>query len=169
MTMKKIRKQLMGVLLLLAAMAPQCAAAQAFDGDMDEKIHVGYLGMEGVSGMEVEFLSGLSDYFSYGGFARYVFDKDVKERLSCFDLGGSAYFHWDELLNLPDRLDIHTGLQISYQSGGVAIGVRYNFSERLGFYARAQKGLFDVFRSKEFDHPFSGRKFSFSVGLTYSL
>ena len=159
----------MGVVLLVAATAPQKVAAQAFDGDMDEKIHVGYLGMEGVSGMELEFLTGLSDYFSYGGFARYVFDKDVEEKLSCFDLGGSVYFHWDELLNLPDRFDIHTGFQLSYQSGGVAAGVRYNFSERIGLYARAQKGLFDVFRSKEFEYPFSGRKFSFSVGLTYSL
>ena len=169
MIMKELRKHAIGALLLLAAIAPQIASAQAFDGDMDKKVHAGYLGMEGKSGIEVEFLDGLSDCFSYGGFARVVFNNDVGDRLSCLDVGASAYFHWDELLNLPDRLDIHTGVQLSYQSGGVAGGMRYNFSEHWGVFARVQKGLFDVFRSKEFDNPFGGRKFSFSVGLTYSL
>ena len=167
--MKELRKHAIGALLLLAAIAPQGVSAQAFDGDMDKKAHVGYLGMEGKSGVEVELLDGLSDCFSYGGFVRYVFDNDAGDRLSCMDVGASAYFHWDELLNLPDKLDIHTGVQISYQSGGVAVGMRYNFSERWGVFASVQKGLFDVFRSKEFDNPFGGRKFGFSVGLTYSF
>lgn len=169
MTMGRLFKHMFGGLLLLAAIAPQRVAAQAFDGDMDQKIHVGYLNLEGASGMEMELLDGLSDYFSYGGFVRTVFGKDAESKLRCWDVGAAVYFHWDELLNLPDRLDLHTGIQIGWQSGGVAAGMRYNFSEHWGLYAGAQKGLFDVSRSKEFGNPFGGRKFGFSVGLTYSL
>lgn len=162
-------RHLAGGMLLLAALTPLKVAAQAFDGDMDSRIHAGYLGMEGLSGVELELIDGLNDYLSYGGFARAVFDKDAESNIRCLDLGASLYFHWDELLRLPDKLDLHTGFQISWQSGWVAGGLRYNFSERWGVYARAQKGLFDVLHSKEFDNPFAGRKFGFSVGLTYSL
>ena len=169
MTMGRIFNYVFGGLLLLAAIAPQRVAAQAFDGDMDQKIHMGYLNLEGVSGMEVELLDGLSDYFSYGGFVRTVFDKDVDKKLECFDLGASIYFHWDELLNLPDRLDLHTGIQVGWQSTGVAAGMRYNFSEYWGLYAGVQKGLFDMRHHGVFDNPLGGRKFGFSVGLTYSL
>ena len=78
MTMKNLWKHAMGALLLLAAIVPQRASAQAFDGDMDKKVHAGYLDMEGKSGIEMEFIDGLSDCFSYGGFARVVFNNDVK-------------------------------------------------------------------------------------------
>ena len=171
MTMRHFFRLLTGVILLLAATAPQKAAAQAFDGDMDAKIHAGYLNVGGHSGAELAYYTGISDYFSYGCFAKMVFDGDEDEtdNLGWADVGGAFYFHWDELLKLPDCLDLHTGFQLSWQSGGVAAGLRYNFSERWGLYAQVQQGLFDVLRPKEFDYSFSGRKFGVSVGLTFSL
>ena len=156
--------------LALAFLIPNKTFSQAFDGDMDEKIHAGYLNVDGHSGVEMECVEGANDYLSYGFFARVLLGNDVeKKNMGWADIGSAIYFHWDELLKLTSKLDIHTGFQLSWQSGWITGGMRYNFSERWGVYARIQKGLFDVIHSKDFDYPYNGRKLGFSVGLTFSL
>ena len=158
---------------IVALMSPHKASAQAFDGDMDEKVRAGYLNLSGKSGAELGYTNGLSDCLSYGVFARMLFDDGNDERghslLESLDIGAECFFHWDELLHLPSPLDIYTGFQLGWQSGGLAGGLKYNISERWGLYVQAQQGLFDVSHSKVFDYPFNGRKFGVSAGVTFSL
>ena len=168
---KRKTKAILAVVLATAAlMAPLKIRAQAFDGDMDEKIHAGYIHFEGTPCAEIGYWEGANDYLSYGFFIRMAFGKETeKKAMRWADVGSTIYFHWDELLKLPSRLDLFTGFQLSYQSGWLAGGLRYNFCERWGLYAQVQQGLFDVVRSSDIPGTFNDKKFGVSFGLTFSL
>ena len=163
------------LLLLFVALLqfPQLAHAQAYDGDDDRKLFLGYLNFGGRSGFEIGYDTGFSDEFSialYGSMIPKSGD-DTYDVIRGYDLGAQFNLHWVYILKLPSKLDIYMGPKISFTNGGIGAGVRYNFSENWGLYAYGQQNFFTIFDHNLEDEGYSPyhNKFGISVGITFSF
>lgn len=161
------------VLTLALLTLHQSAVAQAFDGDDDNKIYVGYLNAGGLSGAVVGYDKGVNDWLSIGFGASYLakdkhdVDNDgVNTRL---DLMLTGNYHWQEILKLPMAVDVYSGLHVGLRTAGLQAGARYNFSETLGVFLEARQNLLTISKSSNDRKCYYYKKFCFSVGLTFNL
>lgn len=149
--------------------------AQAFDGDDDCKLHVGYINFGKQNGGEIGMDYGLSDYLSYGVAMRvvepYVNEDGDKNILNGADAAVNLRYHFQETLELRQELDFFVGTQVGLSGNlGLNVGVCYNFGEVVGVYARAERNLFEAWHLglKDTTSPFKNN-WGFSVGLTFNI
>lgn len=157
--------------LALCLMGAMSASAQAFDGDADWKLGLGYNNIGGKSGAELWLDYGLNDYLSLGVKCKVLLLGDNESDdsfLDGCDMNFMFNYHWCELLKLPSRFDFYTGVVLGLRNGGLMGGARYNFSERVGIYAEVQQNLFRTFCNDEQNRHFKN-KFGFAAGLTINF
>ncbi len=148
--------------------------AQAFDGDDDFKLHVGYLNFGKQHGGEFGADYGISDYMSIGIAARVVepYNDEYGNKNYVDGMDGifTLKYHFQETLKLPSKLDFFVGAQASFfGSTGLNAGICYNFGEVVGIYARAERNLFEAWHMRlEDDFPFKN-SWGFSAGLTFNV
>lgn len=159
---------------LLVTIIPLSSRAQAYDGDADSKLFVGYLNFSGKSGAEIGYERGISDFLSCGIMLRYVEgEKDSDGDCNfLYGVNGAAVLncHFQDCLKLPHTADIVAGPRVSLRSDvGIAVGIRYNFGEVVGVYAQTERNLLRIVKpNNDFPSPYT-KKWGFSVGLTFNL
>lgn len=171
--MKHYTKRLSILMLLFT-----CALsiwAQAFDGDFDRKIVVGYLNYGGKSGGELGVDKGLNDYLSYHITLRIVDSDpdwvDEKNFLNGCDAVLGINYHFQGICHLPSNFDFYAGPNISVRSHiGAEAGIRYNFGEVVGAYLQGYYNITKVLKFDDEDDssPFD-KKWGVSVGLNFNI
>lgn len=124
--------------------------AQAFDGLDDYKVFIGYMNLEGKSGLEVAYDYGLNDILSTGGYVKYALVDDIEvsddvkvklDGLDKFDLGVFIRAHLSEPLSMSTKIDPYLGGELSLKVIGAHAGVKYNFGEVLGVYGQVTRSF----------------------------
>lgn len=158
--------------LLLLLLLPLNASAQAFDGEDDNKVSVGYINAVGCSGVTLGYDRGMNDYLSLGCYLSMV-EKGGKHDdsggLERCDLYFAGNYHFQELLKLPSPLDIYSGVSVGLRAVGVQGGVRYNFGEVVGIYAEARQNLLNTLKGSGDSANYYYKDFCFSVGFTFTF
>jgi hypothetical protein len=133
--------------LLSAFFSPVLLKAQAYDGQNENKVYLGYTNIGGGSGIELRADHGRGDIFSMGFNVTYLFYKipsigeydsydKVDYILENFDVGMLMNFHLSAPLHMDEKIDPYVGIFLNLKSAGLHGGCKYNFSERLGVYAQ---------------------------------
>lgn len=162
---------------VLAALAlVLCATelhAQAFDGDDDTKMYLGYTRVGNLNGLELGYEEGINDFFSYGTKVTFLSHKqeDKDNEFEFYDYSDLSFYlnyHFMELLKLPDNFDIYLGPVVSLKTASLQTGVRFNFGEIFGLYAGAQYNFFETFAPRKMSGVFP-KNFALSGGITISF
>lgn len=172
------------IMVCIAIFGTRIAAAQAYDGQNERKIYLGYANVLGYSGIVLKGESGASNLISFGGTITYLIIKagstyaDVSDNKYSRIFKNSEFniflnFHLNEPFHLIDKMDVYIGPFCSLKSTGIEIGYKYNFSERLGTLFELSKGFInfhtiDSSTTNSIKTPFE-KKLQFSLGLTYNL
>lgn len=160
------------IITLLAMLCAIQSHAQAFDGDADRKIFIGFHQLHKSSGAEGGYERGLSDKISVGMklaiLQRSYQTEAEKEKETGVNFSLFANYHFMDMLKLPDNFDIYAGAGLSFTSVDIHAGAKYNFSEVMGVYAEVHHNLF-----RTFNNTFEGKlvfplKPGFSIGLTFN-
>jgi hypothetical protein len=190
-----MNKKLGTVIFILFLVFSQSVKAQAYDGDAETRIFLGYTNIEGKSGGEFQLDNGLNDYVSYG--IKLIFisgtkkDNDEFSALDGFDASFFLRFHFLEVLKSNEKIDPYLGVDASLKSIGLHGGIKYNFGDIIGVYAQVGKGfsnsLSNGISKKDIPEPdrtyddkgnvvhesigdyrvnYFGKSFSFNVGIT---
>lgn len=163
--------------LLFALMAVTKVSAQAFDGDSDYKILVGYTDVGGRSGLEGGVDMGINDYLSYGAKITYITSgkktsSDRPTSIDRTDLAAMLNLHFSELFSMNQRSDLYIGCSAGWRAVGLNAGFRYNFSEICGVYIQMQQNLWNSIASIAHDNGdpcLYRKKTSLSVGFTFNI
>lgn len=180
--MKKI------ITLTIALLGVQFSSySQAYDGYNDFKIFLGYVNVGGNSGIEYQNDYGRSDLFSWGTQATLLLNTGKSDAvgyektfnfLDSFDGGGFVRFHFRETLNLRENVDTYLGADFTVRSLGAHAGLKYNFSDVVGFYAMYKQSFAPVLKGDislsedsngEPIPSFFAKKAALSVGITFNL
>ena len=109
-------------------------SAQAFRGDGDKKVQVGFIPYGYGNGLSGTLDYGLTPLFSAGAGAELYFG----DNSSNFYLFGRGDLHLTELLNMPSEMDLYPGIDLGIIGSrlglGGHLGFRYFFSNDIGAY-----------------------------------
>lgn len=126
---------LVGILLLCG----QLSFAQAWQGNGDQKLQIGFSGYGNGTGLTATYDYGISDLVSLGAGANF-YVSDYKDDRKTF-LFGRLNVHLQDPLNLPSKWDIYPGLDLGVLGNtfglGAHLGVRYFFSPNVGAFIEA--------------------------------
>jgi len=131
-----MKKLLFTVVLCLFTLG--FANAQAYTGNGDQKVSIGFVPWGYGTGLTAIYDHGLSDLISVGGGGEFYFGG--KDNDDDFYIFGRANVHLGELLSLPSNMDLYPGLDIGFNDGlglGAHLGFRYLFSNNIGAYIEA--------------------------------
>ena len=108
--------------------------AQAFRGDGDKKVQVGFVPYGYGSGLSGVVDYGLTELFSVGAGAELYFGNNSNN----FYLFGRGDIHLAELLDMPTETDLYPGIDLGLTGNSLGLGghlgFRYYFSDNIGAY-----------------------------------
>ena len=128
--MKKI------IFILLVSLLSSGINAQNFTGKGDQKLQAGFTFYGYGTGIKASYDYGLSDEFSIGAGANF-FNSGTYS--SSFFIFGRGDYHFGNIIDLPDELDVYAGLELgligntNFGIGGHA-GARYEISNNWGAF-----------------------------------
>lgn len=131
------RKTIFLMCLLLGALSLH---AQAWQGQGDQKVQVGAnLWGRGSFGVKAVYDYGIADAISIGAGAAFYSSGTSDNDNSAFSIFGRADYHLQEVLRLPDNMDIYPGISMGVFGDafdfGIHFGFRYLFNDKIGAYA----------------------------------
>ncbi|MBQ0147639.1 MAG: hypothetical protein KBS93_04185 [Flavobacteriaceae bacterium] len=124
---------------LLSLFTFNFATAQAYSGNGDQKVSLGFVPWGYGTGLTAIYDYGLSDLISIGGGGEFYFSGKNEDKDN-FYIFGRANVHLGELLNMPSNMDLYPGLDVGFNHGlglGAHLGFRYLFSDNIGAYIEA--------------------------------
>jgi len=135
-----MKKSLIPFLLIMAA---STMSAQAWHGQGDQKFQAGInLWGKGNFGVKASYDYGIAESISLGAGAGIYFNGDTKRAdrdKADFSIYGRANYHLQNVLNLPQNMDLYPGISMGILGDtfdfGAHIGFRYFFSDNIGAYA----------------------------------
>ena len=149
--MKKIITLL---LLITTVFTTNNAVAQAYDGDEDSRLFLGYVRIKDVSGMELQFDKGVGSVVSFGSRFTYLFienpsftdefgntytaDIKIKDK---FNAGVFLRLHFSETFKLSEKLDPFLGLELSLKGISAHAGAKYSLNENFSVYGQFTNGF----------------------------
>lgn len=128
-------------LLLVFAMffLGQVSFAQAWEGQGDQKLQIGFNGWGNGTGLTATYDYGIAKIVSLGAGANFYFD-GYKDDHKTF-VFGRLNVHLQDPLNLPSQWDIYPGLDVGVLGNtfglGAHLGVRYFFNSNVGAFLEA--------------------------------
>ena len=132
---------------VLSLFAFTFANAQAYEGNGDQKVSIGFVPWGYGTGLTAMYDYGLSDLISIGGGGEFYFGGNRNH--DNFYIFGRANVHLGELLNMPSNMDLYPGLDVGFNDGlglGAHLGFRYLFSDNIGAYIEAgSRGSLGIF------------------------
>lgn len=160
------------LIVLLCIVSVSFANAQAFKGNLDNKLQIGANFQDMATGISVSYDYGLGENISVGISGAYALG--VKEELDAsfgdrFDLKGRFNAHLGSVLNFDENFDLYPGLNLSLKNFGGHIGARYFFSDGFGIFTEA------VFPLARYDTNITNpahelyNQFVFNIGASFSL
>lgn len=168
----------------------QTIQAQAYDGKNDVKIFAGYQNVGGKNGVDIQINRGLSDLISYGVRYSILIKPNKEEPQDSFDKMTNAFdsmdfaaflrFHFSETFNLSERVDPFVSAEVGLKSIAGNVGIKYNISEVIGFYAMynhsfsssltgdhsISEGGYDEFNDTR---NYFGKKSTIAAGVTFNI
>lgn len=130
------------ILLACSMMLSLPLAAQAWNGNGDQKVQIGLSGWGNGTGITGTYDYGVSNMLSLGAGANIYFDgyKDDDEDNNFF-IFGRLNVHLQEVLGLPEQWDVYPGLDVGVLGNtfglGAHIGARYFFNDKIGAFIEA--------------------------------
>lgn len=131
--MKKI------LLLVIGLFFGGILSAQAWTGNGDQKLQIGFNGWGYGTGITGTYDYGLGKIVSIGAGANIYFDgyKD-DDKDNNFFVFGRLGFHLQDPLGLPEKWDIYPGVNLGVLGKdfgiGAHLGIRYYFNNNVGIY-----------------------------------
>ena len=121
--------------MIALIMGASFMSAQAYQGQGDKKIQVGFSPYGNGTGITGAFDYGIHQYFSLGvGGEFYFSDHDDGD----FYIFGRADAHLGKLLNMPSNMDLYPGIDVGILGDdfgfGGHLGYRYFFNNNIGAY-----------------------------------
>ena len=120
----------------------QMTFAQAWEGNGDQKLQVGFNGWGNGSGITATYDYGISKLISVGAGANFYFSgyKDDNKDNNYFAFG-RLNFHLQDALGMPSKWDLYPGLDVGVIGNtfglGAHLGVRYFFNNNVGAFIEA--------------------------------
>lgn len=120
----------------------QITFAQAWQGNGDQKVQVGFNGWGNGSGITATYDYGISKVLSVGAGANFYFSgyKDNNDKNSFFAFG-RLNFHLQDPLGMPSQWDLYPGLDVGVIGNtfglGAHLGLRYFFNKNVGAFIEA--------------------------------
>ena len=120
----------------------QMTFAQAWEGNGDQKLQVGFNGWGNGSGITATYDYGISKLISVGAGANFYFSdyKDDNKDNNFFAFG-RLNFHLQDALGMPSKWDLYPGLDVGVIGNtfglGAHLGVRYFFNNNVGAFIEA--------------------------------
>lgn len=181
--MKKIQ-YLYAVLVLLCSTN---IYSQAYDGEGDYKLLLGYTHVGSLNGAELKFDRAWSDLVSSGGKFTFLFNvpstsndefEKTQNAFASFDVGLFLNFHFSETFKLEENIDPYIGLDGSIKTLGAHAGLKYHFTETIGLYVEYQYSfsgslMTNLAKSPDADSDkmlnYFGKQNSISAGISINL
>lgn len=164
-------------------------AQMAYDGNGDYKIFVGYINVDGKSGIDFQFDSALTELVSVGVRLNYlikpgndnsneenygkVFTK-VDNILQNYNAGIFVRFHFGPTFKIAETMDPFLGLDASVKSLGAHAGFKYKLSDVIGLnamynYSFSSSFAGDTDLENESFINYYGKSNAVSVGVTFNI
>lgn len=164
--------------------------SQAYDGNGNGGIFLGYSNVGGKSGIEIQIDHSASDLISYGGkFSILIKPYDETETsnseddlqpFDTMDFGLFLRFHFSKAFNLNERIDPFVSIEGGLKSAGANAGIKYNFSDTIGVFAMYNHSFSSsLYGDTEIVEDemsilldklnYFGKKSTISVGLTFNV
>lgn len=165
-----MKKNILGVFLFLSLVT---YAQESFIGKDDVRAYVGANFQREATGISVGVDYGFGESISLGVQAGYLLSYQMKGNTTAkfgdrIDIRGRFNTHLGRVLNLPTRMDVFSGLDLSLKNFGAHIGARYFFQRGIGIYsefgfpiARYNKNI------NNYDH--LNNQFHFQLGVAFDM
>ncbi len=132
---------------ILLTMAISLMQAQSFSGKGDQKLQAGFNFYGYGSGIKASYDYGLNETFSLGAGAVFYNTGAYHSRFFIF---GRGDYHFQEIIDYPDELDVYIGAELGLIGSGSFgimghLGGRYAFTDKLyGFIEIGSNGAIGV-------------------------
>ncbi|CVK15868.1 hypothetical protein Ga0061079_103179 [Apibacter mensalis] len=108
--------------------------AQSFKGMGDQKVQLGINAFGYGTGITGSYDYGVMDWLSIGAGTDFYWSDDDDN----FFIFGRANFHLNDILGLPQNMDLYPGINIGGRNEGLGLGVhmgyRYFFDDKFGAF-----------------------------------
>ena len=134
--------------------AANSVSAQAYDGDEDSQLFLGYVRIKDVSGMELQSDKGVGSVVSFGARITYLFIENpsvtdefgntntaVFKTSDKFNAGVFLRLHFSETFKLSEKFDPFLGLELSLKGISAHAGAKYSLNENFSVYAQFTNGF----------------------------
>jgi hypothetical protein len=109
--------------------------AQSFKGVGDQKAQLGINAFGYGTGITASYNYGIMDWISIGAGTDFYWSDDDDN----FFIFGRANFHLNDILGLPQNMDLYPGINLGIRNEGLGIGAhigyRYFFDDKFGAFA----------------------------------
>lgn len=165
-----MKKIISGLFLTISTLF---CAQESFTGNDDRRTYIGINIQDGGTGVSAGADYGIAESISVGvqmGYlltTRLIEDKKAKfgDRI---DLKARFNAHLGRAINLPTKIDVYPGLDLSLKNFGGHIGARYFFQKGLGIYSEIGFPLARYNRNaKKYDY--LNNQFYIQFGLAFDL
>ncbi len=180
--MKKIITTLLFISIFLFS---KNANAQAYDGDNDSQILLGYVRIKNISGIELQSDKGVGDVVSFGGKITYLFIENPEiidnsgykytyeiKTIDKLNIGVFLRLHFSETFKLSEKFDPFLGLDLSLKSFSAHAGAKYSLNENFSVYGILTNGfgaLYSRNDNADYNTNFFSKQLYFSIGLAIRL
>ncbi|MBC7641333.1 MAG: hypothetical protein H7174_03190 [Flavobacterium sp.] len=150
------------ILISVTSLFSGNALAQAYDGDDDSQLILGYVRIKDVSGIELQSDKGVGDVVSFGARITYLFVEnpqitdsqgntytfDIKG-IDKFNLGAFVRLHFSETFKLSEKFDPFLGLDISLKGFAAHGGAKYSLNDNFCVFGQFTNGFGSLYNAND--------------------
>lgn len=164
-----MKKQITTFLILLSV---GFSFGQAFTGKGDTKFQIGATMQDNATGIGATFDFGVGENLSYGFSTSYLLNTTTVAGTPKFEdrFDAKARFNANigNVLNISDKFDFYSGLDLGLRNFGVHVGARYFFTNGFGLFSEAGIPL-AKFNPDAIGYERFNNQFVFQIGASFNL